>query len=121
MKTKKDKVELEEFCNDIIRRLSQNNELGLCDVKRMFGGYGVSLGDYFFGIVTNLGNGPEFYLKVNKETEPIFIAKGSHKFKYRKNEKEASIGYYSMPEEGYDNSKVFNYFSSLGLESSMSK
>ena len=73
--------------------------IGPVSVKFMFGGYGIFLEGLMFGLVAD----SVLYLKVDKETENEFKAKGLKQFTYNKKGKEFKMSYYQAPEETLEN------------------
>ena len=73
--------------------------IGPVNAKAMFGGYGIFLEGLMFGLVAD----SVLYLKVDKETENEFKAKGLKQFTYNKKGKELKMSYYQAPEEALEN------------------
>ena len=69
--------------------------IGPVSAKFMFGGYGLFLEGLMFGLIAD----GVLYLKVDKETENEFKAKGLEKYTYNKKGKEFKMSYYQAPEE----------------------
>ncbi len=72
--------------------------IGPVRTKGMFGGYGIFLERLMFGLVAD----SVLYLKVDKETENEFKARGLEEFTYNKKEKEFKMSYYQAPEEALE-------------------
>ena len=75
--------------------------IGPVNAKAMFGGYGIFHEGLMFGLVAD----SVLYLKVDKETENEFKAKGLEQFTYNKKGKEFRISYYQAPEEALESGK----------------
>lgn len=122
MKPQKEKTNPNKpLAEEIVKKIYQEAELGLCDIKPMFGGYGLSLEQFFFGIITDLGNGPTLYLKTNPETEAEFLAYGGVPFTYRAKGQPRQLQYHSLPEQAFNKTQIFKHFIRLGLAAAMEK
>lgn len=75
---------------------------GPCVMKRMFGGYGISVDGLTLAIVADLGGGERLYLKADATSTPLFEAAGCERFLYQAKGVTKSIGYYSAPEAAMD-------------------
>jgi DNA transformation protein len=75
--------------------------IGPVNAKAMFGGYGIFHEGLMFGLVAD----SVLYLKVDKETENEFKAKGLEQFTYNKKGKEFRMSYYRAPEEALESGK----------------
>ena len=75
--------------------------IGPVNAKAMFGGYGIFHEGLMFGLVAD----SVLYLKVDKETENEFKAKGLEQFTYNKKGKEFRMSYYQAPEEALESGK----------------
>ena len=73
--------------------------IGPVRAKRMFGGHGIFLEGLMFGLVAE----SVLYLKVDKDTENEFQAKGLEAFSYIKKGKKIKLSYYQAPEEALEN------------------
>lgn len=69
--------------------------IGPIRAKSMFGGHGIFLDGLMFGLIAE----SILYLKVDKETENDFKAKGLEAFTYHKKGKKFQMSYYQAPEE----------------------
>lgn len=69
--------------------------IGPVRAKRMFGGHGIFLDGLMFALIAD----NTLYLKVDKESEDKFKAKGLEAFTYNKKGKIYSMSYYQAPEE----------------------
>ena len=72
--------------------------MGPVQAKSMFGGHGIFLSGVMFGLVAD----NVLYLKVDKETEKEFKAKGLGPFTYYKKGKEFKMSYFQAPEEALE-------------------
>jgi len=78
--------------------------VGPVNAKAMFGGHGIFLEGLMFGLIAD----NVFYLKVDKETEGAFKAKGLEAFTYSKKGKEYKMSYYQAPEEAMEDADEMN-------------
>ena len=78
--------------------------LGPVQAKRMFGGHGIFIDDLMFGLVAD----STLYLKVDKEIENEFKAKGLEAFTYNKKGKDVIMSYYQAPEEALEDYEEMN-------------
>jgi len=74
--------------------------IGPVQAKGMFGGHGLFLDGLMFALIGD----NMLYLKVDKESEDEFKAKGLEPFSYIKNGKEYNMSYYQAPEEALEDS-----------------
>lgn len=74
--------------------------------KSMFGGHGIFLDGLMFGLVAD----SILYLKVDKETENEFKAKGLEAFTYNKKGKEFKMSYYQAPEEALEDADEMKFW-----------
>ena len=80
--------------------------IGPVSAKGMFGGHGIFLEGLMFGLVAD----SILYLKVDKETENEFKAKGLQAFTYNKKGKEFKMSYYQVPEEALEDAEEMKYW-----------
>ena len=78
--------------------------IGPVSAKFMFGGYGLFLEGLMFGLIAD----SVLYLKVDKETENEFKARGLEAFTYNKKGKEFKMSYYQAPEEALEDVEEMN-------------
>ncbi len=72
---------------------------GPIDIRRMFGGYGLSVDGLTFGLVI----GDQIYLKTDDETRPRFAAEGCTPFSYQAKGRPVTLtSYWRMPDRLYD-------------------
>lgn len=83
--------------------------------KAMFGGFGIFLEGLMFGLIAD----SVLYLKVDKETENEFKAKGLEPFTYIKKGKEIKMSYYQAPEETLDDDEEMNYWASKAYSAAL--
>jgi DNA transformation protein len=92
MTISKDEKEFVTYVVDLMQ------SIGPIRAKSMFGGHGIFLDGLMFGLVAD----SILYLKVDKETENEFKAKGLEAFTYNKKGKEFHMSYYQVPEEALE-------------------
>jgi DNA transformation protein len=80
--------------------------IGPISAKSMFGGHGIFLDGLMFGLVAD----SILYLKVDKETENEFKAKGHEAFTYNKKGKEFKMSYYQAPEEALEDADEMKFW-----------
>jgi DNA transformation protein len=80
-------------------------------VRRMFGGNGV----YFDGLCFALDLGGEVYLKADAETEPDFVAAGSHPFVYQARGRTVKVAYWRLVDSAYDDEDELRRWAELAL------
>ncbi len=93
--------EEKEFVTYVVELMES---IGPVSAKGMFGGYGLFLDGLMFGLVAD----STLYLKVDKETENEFKAKGLDAFTYNKKGKEIKMTYYQAPEEALEDAEEMN-------------
>ena len=86
-----------EFSNHVVDLMQL---MGPVQVRAMFGGYGIFLGELMFGLIKD----NSLYLKADKQTENDFIDKGLEPFTYIKKGKRLKMSYYQAPEETLEDS-----------------
>jgi len=91
--------------------LEQLAPLGRIVARRMFSGHGIYCDGLFIAIVMN----DTLYLKADEDTRPQFERAGSARFEYRRKGRDASIGYYTAPEEAIDSPAALAAWARLAL------
>jgi DNA transformation protein and related proteins len=85
--------------------------VGRVALRRMFGGQGIYLDGRMIAIeVDGL-----IWLKGDAETEPALRAAGSRRFTYARAGKEATMGFWLLPEEALDDPERFRDFAGLAI------
>ena len=93
--------EEKEFVSYVVELMQS---IGPVHAKRMFGGHGIFLDGLMFGLVADSA----LFLKVDKETEDEFKARGLEAFTYNKKGKEFKMSYYQAPEETLEDGEEMN-------------
>ena len=83
--------------------------IGEIRARKMFGGHGLFCNDLMIGLVAD----DTLYLKVDRESAPLFVERGSTPFEYMKNGKAMHMSYYLAPEEIYDDPDEAKHWASL--------
>jgi DNA transformation protein len=81
-------------------------------VKRMFGGSGV----YAEGFCFAIESGGEVFLKVDKQSEPRFVAAGSSPFIYVARGKPMPTSFWRLPGIAHEEADELRRWAVLGLE-----
>lgn len=72
--------------------------LGAITIKPMFGGHGLYYDGLMFALVAN----EVLYLKVDKQSQGIFIEQGLEAFSFEKNGKLMKMSYHQAPESVFE-------------------
>ncbi len=105
--------EFAQYCCELL------SAVGVCVVKRMFGGYGISTDGMSIAIVANLGDGEKLWLKANAETAKLFEKAGCERFTYTAKGKLKSMAYYSAPNEAMESANEMAYWARLALDAAL--
>jgi DNA transformation protein len=89
--------------------------IGPVNAKAMFGGYGIFLEGLMFRLVAD----SVLYLKIDKETENEFKAKGLEQFTYNKKGKEFKMSYYQAPEEALENGEEMSFWAAKAYSTAL--
>ena len=95
--------EEKEFVTYVVELMQS---IGPVSARGMFGGHGIFCEGLMFGLVAD----SVLYLKVDKETESEFKARGLEAFTYIKKGKEFKMSYYQAPEEVLEDSEEMSYW-----------
>ena len=87
--------------------------LGPIRTRKMMGGLAIYAQDVTFSIYD-----PDqgYFLKSDKETQPIYEAEGLERFTFEMKDKIASMNYYAMPEAAYDDPEVLERWARMALD-----
>ena len=105
--------EFATYCCDLL------GAIGPCVLKRMFGGYGISLGGLTVAIMTDLGEGEKLWMKADDGTRTVFEAAGCQRFGYVRDGVARSMGYYSAPEDAMDSRDLMAPWARLALQAAL--
>lgn len=74
--------------------------LGGVETKRMFSGFGLSVGEFQFAMIID----DTFYFRVDDHSRPLYEAAGSEPFSYSTKKRRVTVRrYYTAPEQSIDN------------------
>jgi DNA transformation protein len=90
--------------------------LGAVTVKRMFGGFGLSLEGMNIAILADLGAGPCLWLKADDSTRTRFESAGCQRFTYMAKGLPRSVNYYSAPDDAMESPALMQPWALLALE-----
>ena len=102
----------EEFVEYVVD-LSQ--VIGPVYAKRMFGGHGIFLEGFMFGLVFN----STLYFKVDSGSRERYVNRGLKPFSYERRGKKTNLNYYQAPEEVLDNLNIMRDYSSSAFEAAI--
>lgn len=83
--------------------------------RRMFGGYGLYIGDVFVAIV----DGDALYLKADEESRHAFEAAGGRQFAYLRAGKQQSAQFWTTPAEAMDSPDLMRPWIELALAAAL--
>jgi DNA transformation protein len=86
-------------------------------LRRMFGGLGVYDGDLMFALVAD----GEIYFKAGAEEQPLFAAAGSKPFTYDRQGKPTSLGYWTLPDEAFEDVDALKRWTGFALAAARRK
>jgi len=89
--------------------------LGAVRVRRMFGGWGLYVGDVFVALVLE----DQLYLKTRPETTEAFAAAGCRPFTYSAKGRAVTIGYWSAPAEAMESPALMEPWARLALKAAL--
>lgn len=101
------------YCCDLL------GSLGPCVLRRMFGGFGISVDGLSVALVTDLGQGEKLWLKADDDTRVQFEAAGCQRFSYLMKGITRSVNYYSAPEEAMDSPALMAPWARLALQAAL--
>ena len=83
--------------------------------RRMFGGYGLYLDDFFVAIIA----GETLYLKADEQTQSSFEAAGCRRFEHTAHGKQQVFGFWTAPPEAMDSPRLMQPWARLALEAAI--
>lgn len=98
---------------DFIVEITQS--IGPVYSKRMFGGYGIFLEGFMFGLIAD----KTLYLKADKKSKNDFTDLGLEAFSYNKNGKEMKMSYFQAPEEALEDLEVMNLWANKAYSAAL--
>lgn len=105
--------EFAQYCCELL------SAAGPCDLRRMFGGYGISTEGLSIAILADLGQGEKLWLKASPQSRGQFEAAGCERFTYLAKGKPRSMGYYSAPDEAMESVSEMAPWARLALEAAL--
>jgi DNA transformation protein and related proteins len=97
-----------EFLDFVLEQMSQLRGLRS---RSMFGGFGIYQGDLFFALIAD----DRLYLKTDAINRPDFLARGLGPFVYGAKGKTASMQYYEVPPEVYEDLDSMRLWAEKGI------
>ncbi len=99
--------------NDYIAYLLELLEpIGGVNAKRMFGGHGLFRDGLMFGLVAD----EVLYLKVDAETEPLFMKQGLPPFEFQRGDKVVAMSYRQAPEDALDSAATMGPWAQRAID-----
>lgn len=83
--------------------------IGPVYAKAMFGGYGIYLDGLMFALISD----QILYLKVDKQTESEFKARGLEAFSYYKKGRRCQLSYHRAPDEALEDVQVMKLWANM--------
>ena len=80
--------------------------------KRMFGGHGIFLDGFMFGLVFN----STLYFKVDSGSRERYVNRGLEPFSYERQGKKTHLNYFQAPEEVLDDLDIMRDWSNCAFE-----
>ena len=105
-------AEEKEFVSYLVELMQS---IGPVRAQAMFGGHGIFLEQLMFGLVTD----SVLYLKVDKENQSHFKARGLEVFSYMKKGKECKMSYYQAPEEALEEAEEMSYWAKMAYAAAL--
>ena len=102
-----------DFANHCCDLLSS---AGACEVRPMFGGWGISTDGCNIAIVADLGTGDTLWLKADDANRGAYEAAGCERFSYMAQGVRRSVNYYSAPAEAMEDAQVMAPWALQALE-----
>jgi DNA transformation protein and related proteins len=95
--------------------------VGPCTARRMFGGWGLSVGGPAAADRLNIAiiAWDTLYLKASAETEPQWVAAGGKPFRYEARGKTMKLNYYTAPDEAMESAQLMAPWARLALQSAL--
>ena len=105
--------EFATYCCDLL------GSIGPCVLRRMFGGFGISVDGLTVAIMTDLGQGEKLWLKADDDSRATFEAAGCQRFGYLREGVQRGMNYYSAPEEAMDSPQQMAPWARLALQAAL--
>jgi DNA transformation protein len=89
---------------------------GHCEIRPMFGGWGISAGGYNIAIVADRGSGERLWLKADGAIRSYYEVAGCERFTYIAKGVQRSVNYYSAPAEAMESPQLMAPWARQALE-----
>ena len=89
--------------------------LGAVRVRRMFGGWGIYIDGLFMALIAF----DRLYLKTDAASVQRFIAAGCEPFRYRQDDREQTMAYWTAPAEALDAPPLMEPWARLALQAAL--
>jgi len=90
--------------------------LGAVRARRMFGGYGLYVGEVFVALVAD----ERLYMKADDTSRPAFEGAGCEPFVYSRRDRSAvTLGYWTAPEQALDSARAMEPWARLSLAAAL--
>ena len=90
--------------------------LGAVHGRRMFGGYGLYIGDVFVALIAD----ERLYLKTDDASRPAFEHAGCEPFAYSRRDRSAvTLSYWTAPEQALDSARAMEPWARLSLAAAL--
>ncbi len=80
--------------------------------RRMFSGFGLYKNGHIFALICN----DSLYLKVDKQSQRLFVAKGCEQFTYDAKNKTVKMSYWSAPEVFFDSPEHARHWAEIAYQ-----
>jgi DNA transformation protein len=89
---------------------------GPCEVRPMFGAWGISTGGYTIAIVADRGAGERLWLKADGAIRSYYEVAGCERFTYMAKGVQRSVNYYSAPSDAMESPQLMAPWARQALE-----
>jgi DNA transformation protein len=89
---------------------------GPCEIRPMFGAWGISTGGFNIAIVADLGSGEKLWLKADGALRSYYEVAGCERFTYTARGVQRSVNYYSAPAEAMEAPQMMAPWARQALE-----
>jgi DNA transformation protein len=89
---------------------------GPCEIRPMFGAWGISTGGYTIAIVADRGSGERLWLKADGAIRSYYEVTGCERFTYTAKGVQRSVNYYSAPPEAMESPELMAPWARQALE-----
>jgi DNA transformation protein len=89
---------------------------GPCEIRPMFGAWGISTGGYNIAIVADRGSGERLWLKADGAIRSYYEVAGCERFTYMAKGVQRSVNYYSAPSDAMESAELMAPWARQALE-----